>query len=459
VVGVTSSAAPNAVKFPRNFLWGSATAAYQVEGSPLADGAGPSIWHRFVRRPGMVLNGDTGDVACDQYRLWKQDISLMQQLGMQAYRFSISWSRILPEGKGRVNEAGLDHYERLVDGLLAAGIEPLVTLYHWDLPAALNDLGGWVNRDVAEWFADYATIMYRRLDGRVKSWATLNEPWVVTDGGYLHGALAPGHKDAFETALASHNLLRSHGAAVKAYRAEGAHQVGLVVNIEPKYPASDSEEDAAAVRRAHAYMNRQYLDPVFFGKYPDEMSDIFGEAWPKFPASDFALIAQPIDWLGLNYYTRAVTAHDETNWPLKAKSVRQEGAIYSETGWEVYPQGLTDTLLWLKETYGELPLYVTENGSAFADPDEASGGKVEDTMRVEYLKAHVRACSDAIRKGVDLRGYMAWSLLDNLEWSLGYSKRFGIVHTNFATQERTLKDSGKFYAEIIRTNGDILNRP
>jgi beta-glucosidase len=455
---VTTSKATDPVKFPQNFLWGSATAAYQVEGSPLADGAGPSIWHRFVRRPGLVLNGDTGDVACDQYRRYPQDIALMRELGMQAYRFSISWSRIFPEGKGRVNEAGLDHYERLVDALLEAGIQPLVTLYHWDLPAALNDLGGWVNRDIAHWFADYATVMYRRLDGRVKSWATLNEPWVVTDGGYLHGALAPGHKDAFETALASHNLMRSHGAAVKAYRAEGAHQIGLVVNIEPKYPATESAEDAAAVRRAHAYMNRQYLDPVFLGKYPDEMSEIFGEAWPKFPTDDFALIKQPIDWLGLNYYTRAVTAHDETNWPLKAKTVKQEGAIYSDTGWEVYPQGLVDTLVWLKESYGDLPIYVTENGSAFPDPAEAPSGRLEDTLRVNYMKAHVRACSDAIRQGVDLRGYMAWSLLDNLEWSLGYSKRFGVVHTNFKTQERTVKDSGRLYAEIIRTNGDILNK-
>jgi beta-glucosidase len=454
---VTTSKATDPVKFPQNFLWGSATAAYQVEGSPLADGAGPSIWHRFVRRPGLVLNGDTGDVACDQYRRYPQDIALMRELGMQAYRFSISWSRIFPEGKGRVNEAGLDHYERLVDALLEAGIQPLVTLYLWDLPAALNDLGGWVNRDIAHWFADYATVMYRRLDGRVKSWATLNEPWVVTDGGYLHGALAPGHKDAFETPLASHNLMRSHGAAVKAYRAEGAHEIGLVVNIEPKYPATESAEDAAAVRRAHAYMNRQYLDPVFLGKYPDEMAEIFGEAWPRFPADDFALIKQPIDWLGLNYYTRAVTAHDETNWPLKAKTIKQDGAIYSDTGWEVYPEGLTDTLVWLKESYGDLPIYVTENGSAFPDPDEAPGAGIADALRVNYLKAHVRACSDALRKGVDLRGYMAWSLLDNLEWSLGYSKRFGIVHTNFKTQKRTVKESGKLYAEIIRTNGEVLN--
>lgn len=405
----------------------------------------------------MVLNGDTGDVACDQYRRWREDIQLMRELGMQAYRFSLAWARILPEGKGRINEAGLDHYERLVDGLLEAGIEPLVTLYHWDLPAALNDLGGWVNRDIANWFAEYAAIVFRRLDGRVKSWATLNEPWVVTDGGYLHGALAPGHRDVFETPLASHNLLRSHGAAVKAYRAEGAHKIGVVVNIEPKYPSTSSPEDAAAVRRAHAYMNRQYLDPIFFGKYPDEMAEIFGEAWPQIPADDLNLIKQPIDWLGINYYTRAVTAHDEANWPLKAKTVKQAGAIYSETGWEVFPQGLTDTLVWARETYGDLPIYVTENGSAFPDPDEAQGGRIEDTLRIDYMKAHVRACSDAIRQGVDLRGYMAWSLLDNLEWSLGYSKRFGIVHTNFKTQQRTIKDSGKLYAEIIRTNGAVLN--
>lgn len=447
------------VRFPRDFLWGSATAAYQVEGSPLADGAGPSIWHRFVRRPGMVLNGDTGDVACDQYRRWREDIGLMRELGMQAYRFSVSWSRIFPDGKGRLNTAGLDHYERLVDGLLEAGIEPLCTLYHWDLPAALNDLGGWTNRDIAGWFADYATAVFKRLDGRVKSWATLNEPWVITDGGYLHGALAPGHRDAFETPIASHNLLRSHGAAVQAYRAVGANKIGIVVNIEPKYPATDSAEDKAAVARAHAYMNRQYLDPIFFGKYPKELEEVFGDAWPApWPEEDFALIRQKIDWLGLNYYTRAVTAHDETNWPLKAKTVRQPNSIYTETGWEVCPQAFTDTLVWLKETYGDLPLYVTENGSAFADPPSVDGDTLHDPERVAYLRSHVRACSDAIAKGVDLRGYMAWSLLDNLEWSLGYSKRFGIVHVDFATQKRTVKDSGRLYADIIRTNGDILNK-
>ena len=287
--------------FPEGFLWGSATAAYQIEGSPLADGAGLSIWDRFVTTPGVMLDGDTGEVACDHYRRMPQDVALMRELGMQAYRFSVSWSRVLPQGRGPVNAPGLDFYDRLVDTLLENGIEPLLTLYHWDLPAALDDRGGWLNPDIAGWFADYAEVMVRKLDGRVKKWVTLNEPWVVTDGGYLHGPLAPGHKSLFETPIASHNLLRAHGAAVRAYRSTGKHEIGLVVNIEPKYPASESEADAAAVRRADAYMNRQYLDPVFLGRYPDEMAEIFGPAWVDWPAEDFELICEKIDFLGINY--------------------------------------------------------------------------------------------------------------------------------------------------------------
>jgi beta-glucosidase len=446
----------NPVRFPPAFLWGAATASYQVEGSPLADGAGPSIWHRFVRTPGLVANGDTGDAACDQYRRWREDVALMRELGLQAYRFSISWSRILPEGRGRVNEAGLDHYARVIDGLLEAGIEPLCTLYHWDLPAALDDCGGWLNRDSADWFADYARLLFRRLDGRVKSWATLNEPWVVADGGYLHGALAPGHRSIFEAPIASHNLLRAHGAAVRAYRAEGRYKIGIVVNLEPKYPASQDTADLAAVARADAYMNRHYLDPIFLGTYPKELAEIFGEGWRDWPADDLQSIHQPIDWLGVNYYTRAVVAHDEAQWPVKTRNLRQALSAYTETGREVYPQGLTDTLVSVKERYGEIPLFVTENGSDFYDPPQAENGRIEDPLRVYYLKQHARACSDALAKGVDLRGYMAWSLLDNFEWSLGYSKRFGLVHVNFATQERTPKASARLYAEIIRTNGSVL---
>ncbi|HEX6834815.1 MAG TPA: GH1 family beta-glucosidase [Rudaea sp.] len=444
------------VQFPKDFLWGSATSAYQIEGSPLADGAGPSIWQRFAHTPGMMVNGDTGDVACDHYNRMESDVALMRELGMKAYRFSVAWSRVLPEGKGRVNAAGLGFYDRLVDRLLENGIEPLVTLFHWDLPAALDDRGGWLNPDIAQWFAEYAQVLYRKLDGRVKFWATLNEPWVVTDGGYLHGALAPGHRSKFEAPIASHHLLRSHGAAVQAYRAEGKHRIGLVVNLEPKYAASQSAEDLAAVRRADAYMNRQYLDPVYFGHYPEELREVFGEAWPQWPAQDFELIKQPIDFLGINYYTRNVTRHDEKNYPLKCAPVKQH-ATYTETGWEVFPQGLTDTLTWVRDRYGNPPVYITENGSAFYDPPVAEGDTVEDPLRVNYQKKHLRAISDAIAQGCDVRGYMAWSLLDNLEWSLGFSKRFGIVHVDFATQKRTPKASARHYSRVIATNGASLN--
>jgi len=442
--------------FSRSFLWGAATSAYQIEGSPLADGAGPSIWHRFVRTPGLTKDGDTGDVACDHYRRMEDDVAMMKRLGLTAYRFSIAWGRILPEGRGRVNEAGLGFYERLVDTLLANGIEPMATLFHWDLPAALDDRGGWLNPDVADWFADYAGVVFRRLDDRVKLWATLNEPWVVSDGGYLHGALAPGHKNRFEAPIASHHLLRSHGKAVQAYRAVGKHQVGLVVNIEPKYPASTSALDLAATRRAEAYMNRQYLDPVFHGRYPEEMAEIFGEAWPEWPQHDFDLIRQPIDFLGINYYTRNVVRHEETSWPLKAVPVRQKQATYTETGWEVFAQGLTDTLSWIRKRYGDIAQYVTENGAAFYDPPAASGGLLADPLRIDYYRSHLRAVHAAIQQGIDVRGYFAWSLLDNLEWSLGYSKRFGLVHVNFETLERTPKNSARFYADVIATQGAAL---
>ena len=445
----------SAGRFPNGFLWGAATSAYQIEGSPLADGAGPSIWQRFCRTPGMVLGGETGDVACDHYRRYKEDVALMRELGLKAYRFSVSWSRVLPAGRGAVNAAGLGFYERLVDELLKNDIQPLVTLFHWDLPEALDNLGGWLNPDIAHWFADYATVMYRKLDGRVKHWVTHNEPWVVTDGGYLHGALAPGHRNRSEAPIATHNLMRAHGAAVQAYRAAGKHQVGLVVNLEPKYPASTGAEDLAATARAEAYMNRQYLDPVFKGSYPEELREVFGDAWPEWPAADFDLIRQPIDFLGVNYYTRNVTRHDALSWPLKASMVRQPRATYTETSWEVYPQGLTDTLLWVKKRYGNLPLYVTENGAAFFDPPTAEEGKIDDPLRVAYLRKHIAAVRSAIAQGADVRGYFVWSLLDNFEWALGYSKRFGIVHVDYATLARTPKASAAYYAKVIAAHGAI----
>jgi beta-glucosidase len=442
--------------FPQGFLWGAATSAYQVEGSPLADGAGPSIWHRFAHTPGTIRDGDTGDLACDHYRRFRDDVALMRELGLTAYRFSIAWPRVLPDGTGRVNASGLDHYERLVDALLAQGIQPMATLYHWDLPAALDERGGWLNPDVAHWFAEYARAVFRRLDDRVGLWATINEPWVVVDGGYLHGVLAPGHRSAYEAARASHHLLRAHAAAVAAYRAEGRHRIGLVVNLEPKHPASASTQDVEAARRADAYMNRQYLDAALLGRYPEELGDVFGDAWPRWSPEQMAALRTAIDFLGVNYYTRSVTRADAESWPVRASAVRQQSATYTETGWEVYPQGLEETLSWVKQRYGDIPLYVTENGAAFPDPPQAPACSVDDPLRVAFLREHLRAVRRALAAGCDVRGYFVWSLLDNFEWAHGFSKRFGIVHVDFASQRRTPKASARFYSSAIASNGRVL---
>jgi beta-glucosidase len=445
-------------RFPADFVWGAATSAYQIEGSPLADGAGPSIWQRFAHTPGMMANGDTGDIACDHYRRYKDDVQLMRALGLQSYRFSVAWGRVLPDGIGRVNPKGLDFYSRLADELLENGIEPTATLFHWDLPAALDDRGGWLNRDSAQWFAEYAEVLFKALDGRVKRWYTINEPWVVTDGGYLHGALAPGHRNKYEAPIATHNLMRASGAGIQAYRAVGHHEIGVVFNIEPKYPASNRPEDIAATRRAHAYMNEQFADPALLGTYPPELKEIFGDAWPDFPAEDFQLTKQPVDFVGINYYTRSVVRHDDAAYPTKASPVRQRNKTHTETGWEVYEKGLGDTLKWFKDRYGDIPLYVTENGAAFYDPPVAESDVVEDPLRTAYLRTHLRALHECIESGVNLKGYYAWSLLDNLEWSLGFSKRFGLYHVNFETQERTPKASAKFYAQVIESQGAVLSK-
>ena len=448
-------------RFPEGFLWGAATSAYQIEGCPDADGAGHSIWHRFSNSFGRTLNGETGAVACDHYNRWAADVALMKRIGLNSYRFSISWSRILPNGIGATNAGGIAFYDKLIDKLLENGIAPNATLFHWDLPAALDDRGGWLNPDIAEWFADYARVMFEAYGDRVPMWATLNEPWVVTDGGYLHGALAPGHRNLFEAPLASINLMRSHGAAVRVFR-EGNYKgrIGLVVNLEPKDAATSSAEDIEATARADAYMNRQYLDPVFLNKWPEKMVDVFGHAWPEKLANDaLPLIGQPIDFLGINYYTRAVTQNDPTSWPVRASTVKQPMHTYTETGWEVHPDSLRQLLLWVQERYTKLPLYITENGAAFYDAPRAHDGRVEDPLRVRYFHDHLKAIHAAIAAGVDLRGYFAWSLLDNYEWSLGFSKRFGIVHVDYETLERTPKASALFYGQVIRSHGDVLADP
>lgn len=442
-----------ALRFPADFVWGAATSAYQIEGSPLADGAGPSIWHRFAHTPGCTDNGDNGDVACDHYRRYADDVALMSALGLRAYRLSLAWARILPEGTGAVNRGGLDFYSRLVDTLLAAGIEPWITLYHWDLPAALDDRGGWRNRDSADWFGDYAAVVFRALGDRVKNWMTLNEPWVCVDGGYVHGVHAPGVRSLPAAARAAHNLLRAHGRAVLAQRAAACGRIGLVVNLEPKDLASDRPEDREAGRLADAWMNRYYLDAACLGRYPEEMATIYGDAWVDWPADDLRLISTPFDFLGVNYYTRSVNRHDPTAWPIPVRPVRQEGAQHTETGWEVHPESFTRVLTWVTERYGRRPIYVTENGAAMPDPPTTSAPLLDDPLRVDYFRTHLAAAHAAIAQGVDLRGYFAWSLLDNCEWASGYAKRFGLYHVDFATQRRTLKASGAFYRDVIAVNG------
>ncbi len=444
------------IRFPDGFLWGASTSAYQIEGAAFEAGKGASIWDRFTHIPGNIRSGQTGDVACDHYHRYDADVALMQQLGIQSYRFSISWSRVLPAGRGSSNGKGLDFYARLVDALLARGITPNATLYHWDLPTALDEQGGWLNPDSAGWFADYATLMFRALGDRVPLWATLNEPWVVMDAGYVHGVHAPGVRDWRSAPRVAHNLLRAHASAVQAFRAESAQRIGIVVNLEPKYAASESAADLAAVDRADAYFNRHFLDPIFLGAYPDELVEIFGSAWPAHSADDMALIRAPIDFLGVNYYKRSVTCDDASALPVRAGAVPQPQHVHTALDWEVFPAGLTRILQWLHGRYAGIPLYITENGAAFADPDTAAGGAVHDAQRIAYLHEHLLAAHAALAAGVDLRGYYVWSLLDNYEWAEGFSKRFGIVHVDFATQQRTPKSSAHFYSEVVRSNGAVL---
>lgn len=442
--------------FPPDFLWGAATSAFQIEGSPLADDAGPSIWYHFAHTPGKIADGSHADVACDHYRRFVEDVRLMRELGLNAYRFSISWSRVLPEGTGRRNQAGIDFYRRLVDTLLEHQIRPMATLYHWDLPAALEARGGWADERSAEWFAEYAELMYRALADRVPFWATINEPWVIVDAAYVHGQHAPGRRDWSEAVAVARNLLRAHAAAVEAYRAGWNQAIGLVVNLVPIEPASESEADVGAARRFDAYLNRQFLDAAVLGQTPVELPEMFGTAWSDWQAGELDRIRQPLDFIGVNYYLRLVVQEDAAGGPARASTVQRPNCPRTAMGWEIFPQGLTNTLQWVKNRYGDLPLYITENGAAFDDA-VLPNGSVEDTQRVQYLVEHLHAARQAIEAGVDLRGYFVWSLLDNFEWACGHAKRFGIVYVDFATQRRVPKASARLYTKVIRSRGAALN--
>lgn len=434
---------------PADFTWGVATAAYQIEGAVAEDGRSPSIWDTFSHTPGKVAGGDTGDVACDHYHRVPEDIGLIKEVGAGAYRFSLAWPRIVPGGDGPVNKKGLDFYDRLVDGLLGNGITPFATLYHWDLPQALQDRGGWTVRETAEHFAAYTTAVVERLGDRVKDWATLNEPLCSAWIGHLEGTMAPGLTDITAAVRASYHLHLGHGLAVQAIRAASpGARVGIVNNLSPIEPASDSPADIAAAVRADGHTNRWWLDPIHGRGYPQDMLDEYGVELPVQPG-DLETIAAPLDWIGLNYYFRQVVTADESGPIPHARQVPVPGAPVTYMDWEVHAEGLEQLLLRLTEEYGAQKIYVTENGSSYQDT-VAADGSVHDPERTRYLEEHLAACGRAVAKGAPLAGYFAWSLLDNFEWAYGYDKRFGLVHVDYDTQRRTVKTSGRRYAELIR---------
>ncbi|MBX3139774.1 MAG: beta-glucosidase [Trueperaceae bacterium] len=433
--------------FPEDFTWGVATSSYQIEGSTDADGAGPSIWSTFCAEPGRIVDGSDGAVACDHYRRWQADLDLIEDLGVGAYRFSLSWPRILPEGTGRVEQRGLDFYDRLVDGLLERGIEPWATLYHWDLPQALQDAGGWPERAVAHAFADYADVVTARLGDRVRAWTTLNEPWCSAFLGYESGEHAPGLRSRRQHLQASHNLLLAHGLALPRMRRNAPGSLhGIVLNLNPAYPASAAPADVEAARRFDGFFNRWYLDPVLRGAYPADVWEGYGQHVPRVEPGDLELIGAPIDFLGVNYYSRTVVTDAPGDpWP----ATRDVGLPVPRTamGWEVRPQALTELLLRLRRDYRLPPVHITENGAAYDDVEE--DGVVSDPERVDYLRAHVAAVADAAAAGAPVAGYFAWSLLDNFEWAQGYTRRFGLVHVDFANQRRSLKGSARWYQRFL----------
>lgn len=438
-------------RFPEGFIWGTATASYQIEGAAFEDGRGESIWDRFCRMPGRVAGGDRGDVACDHYHRYAEDVRIMAELGVDAYRFSIAWPRVFPTGKGRPNPKGLDFYKRLLDELDKAGIKPMATLYHWDLPQVLQEeYGGWVSRDVALYFRDYAAYVLEEIGERLSWVVTINEPWVAAMLGYGFGTHAPGIRDFKAAITAGHYLLYAHGLAVQVFREMNLPgQVGLALNLTPYYPHSDSAEDLAVARRMDGITNRWYLDAALKGKYPEDIVEWYNErkVMPDLPADDLKEIAQPIDFLGINYYTRGIVGHSDED-PCCVKEYPPEGPV-TDMNWEVYPQGLYDLLTRLTRDYGAIPLYITENGAAY--PDQVENGRVRDKARIDYLQAHFDAAARAIESGVPLRGYYIWSLLDNFEWAFGYSKRFGIVYVDYETQKRIIKDSGLWYRDFLRS--------
>src|SRR4051794_8612440 len=455
---VTLPRTPDPTGFPPDFLWGAATAAYQIEGAADEDGRGRSIWDTYSATPGRTRDGDTGVVAADHYHRWRDDVALMAELGVRSYRFSISWPRVQPGGRGPANQKGLDFYAGLVDELLDHDIEPWVTLYHWDLPDELEQAGGWPVRDTAERFAEYADLTAAALGDRVRFWTTMNEPWCSAFLGYSGGEHAPGRHEPGASVAAAHHLLLGHGLATAALRGHGAPEVGITLNLYPVTPVDDHPAVVDAARRVDGLHNRIFLDPLLRGGYPDDVrADLaaitdFGFERP----GDTATIAAPLDLLGVNYYTRLRVSTSALPGSAVVATLPPEGTP-TAMGWGVDADGLTETLCRATREYGDIPLYVTENGAAY-DDEPTADGEIDDEERTAYLAGHIDGCAAAIAGGVPLRGYFVWSLLDNFEWAHGYGKRFGIVHVDYATQTRTVKASGRWYADWIRAHGE-LHRP
>ena len=446
---MSSSKAPTRQDFPADFRWGVSTSSFKIEGAGQEDGKGESIWDRFCQQPGRIRDGSDGLVACDHYHRWPQDLDMAKQLGVNAYRFSVAWPRILPQGRDAVNEAGLAFYDRLVDGMLERGLDPWATLYHWDLPQALQAGGGWTSRDTVAAYLEYTDAVTRRLGDRVRHWITHNEPWCSCMMGYWEGVHAPGGTSLADAMQACHHVLLSHGQAVSLIRrnSPGA-QVGITLSLHPIAAASGSAEDVAAAARHDGLRNRWFLDPLSGRGYPADTLALLGEAAPRVEAGDLAAIATATDFLGVNYYFPERVADDPAGGPMRARLVEREGVERTGFGWEVSPQGLVDLLTRIQRDYAPAAIQLTENGSTFEDVPTPEG-RVHDKERLSYLQRHLAALRRAMDAGVPVRGYFAWSLLDNFEWAEGYLRRFGLAYVDYATQQRTLKDSGLWYGQFL----------
>lgn len=442
------------ITFPKNFLWGAATAAYQIEGGYNEDGRGESVWDRFSHIPGKISDGSTGDVACDHYHLYAEDIKIMKELGLQTYRLSISWPRIFPDGRGKPNEKGIRFYKDLIGLLVKNGIKPAVTLFHWDLPQKLQDLGGWANREVTDYFEQYARYVFKELGDMVPIWITHNEPSVYCFIGNWRGVHAPGLTDFPTALLISHNLLLSHGKAVKAYREMGLRgEIGITLNMNSMYPASQDEMDMAAAVRSDGLWNRWFSDPVLKGRYPQELLDWYSRKGilPEIADGDLAIISTPVDFMGLNNYFASSIKADPLSWPVELQE-DMIGKDRTAMGWGINPKGLYDLLKKLDNEYKGLKIYITENGAAFNDI-VSRDGKVYDENRVDYLYGYLYQIHRAIGEGVNVAGYYVWSLMDNFEWAEGYQKRFGIVYVDYESKRRVIKKSGYWYKDVISSNG------